>query len=212
MKFTVDVKENATKISKDIANIILAQMQKSFRLATDNISKQLPTVVLNGIKAQPEYNALRSGDLMYEFGLVNPASKVDAILDVWASNIEILYLPPKLQGYQVVAVYDIGMIKSDYNDVLSLPSAQQVIKDGSLPWLEWLLIRGGDVLVPNYSVQLGPSDYSRTGGAIMVEGSKDYRVDARYAGDIGNNWITRTATSIDREIKQLITNSLKGTL
>ena len=46
----------------------------------------------------------------------------------------------------------------------------------------------------------------------MVEGSKDYRVDARYAGDIGNNWITRTATSIDREIKQLITNSLKGTL
>ena len=41
------------------------------------------------------------------------------------------------------------MIKSDYSDVLGAAGAS--IKDsetGSLvPWLEWLLLRGGDILV-----------------------------------------------------------------
>jgi hypothetical protein len=212
MKLTVDIKQSTTQISKDIANIILAQMKKSFQEGTDKITQQLPTVILNAIKSQPEYRALTSGDLRLEFGLTNAVGKVDAILDIWANSVQILYLPPKLQGYQTVAVYNFEMIQSDYSDVLSSIDAQQVIKNGSLPWLEWLLKRGGDLLVPEYTVKFGPSEFSRTGDAIMVESNNGYRVDPKYAGDVGNNWVTRATESVDKEITKLITNSLKGTL
>lgn len=212
MKFTVDVKENSTTISNDIAKIILKKMQGAFSEATDEITKNLPSVVIGSLKSEPEYNALRNGELMYEFGLTNAVSKVDSILAVWADNIVVEYKPPKLQGYQTVGYYSLEMIKSDYSDVLGEPQAQQLIKNGQLPWLEWLLVRGGDILVQDYEVKFGPSEYSRTGGAIMVESSKNYRVSSKYAGDIGNNWVTRAVTNVSRQIEILITNSLRGKL
>lgn len=211
MKVDVTVKETTNQISREILNAILKEMSKSWAKGTQVITKALPMVVVDAIKSQPEYAALLSGQLRYEFGLTNSITKVEEIINIWANNIELTNSPPKLRGSQIVASYSISMIKSDYSDVLSAPSAKQLIDGGSLPWLNWLLTKGGAILVPSYDVEFGPNPRSRTGAAIMVKGG-NYQVDPRYAGTDGNNWITRAVGSVNNNIEQLITTSLRAAL
>ena len=211
MKFEVTIQETTNQISKEILNAILKEMSKSWSKGTQTITKGLPRVVIEGIKSQPEYGALLSGQLKFEFGLTNSITKVEEIINIWANNIVLTDSPPKIRGSQITASYSISMIKSDYSDVLSAPAAKQLIDGGNLPWLNWLLTAGGSILVPSYDVEFGPSSRSRTGGAIMVKGGS-YRVDPKYAGALGNNWITRAVGSVNNNIEELITISLRSAL
>lgn len=211
MKFSVDVKESTNDISNQILKIILQEMSKSWGNATRNITNNLPDVVVDGIKNQPEYLALNTGLLRSEFGLTNSTSKVNDIINIWANNIVLENEPPKIRGSQIVAYYSISMIRSDYTDVLSSPSSRQLIEGGNIPWLNWLLLRGGDILVPKYEVKYGPDPNSRTGNAVMIEGG-NYRVDPKYAGVESNNWVTRAVGSVNSNIQKLIETSLRSTL
>lgn len=211
MRISVDVKESANQISREIMNLVLKQMQASWQKATDNITRNLPDVVIDAIKGQPEYASIINGTLRSEFGLTNSATKVNDIISIWAKDIVVEDNPPKLVGSQVRAFYSFSMIKSDYSDVLSSPSAKQLIEGGNLPWLSWLLLQGGEILVPRYDVKFGPNPSSRTGNAVMVQGG-NYRVDPKFAGQQGNNWVTRAVGSVNTSIEKLISQSLKAAL
>ena len=211
MRFSVTVDQTANQISKEILNIILKEMQPAWEKSTKKITAGLPDVVIDGIKAQPEYTSLLSSTLKFEFGLTNAITKVNDIINIWARNITVDNESPKIRGSQIVAFYSISMIDSDYADVLGSPSAQQLIDGGNIPWLRWLLLEGGKVLVPSYDVKFGPNPNSRTGGAVMVEGGS-YRVDPKYAGTASNNWVTRAVGSVNNNIEKLITDSLRGSL
>lgn len=211
MKFSVTVDQTANQISKEILGIILKEMKKGWSVATKNITKELPDVVIDAIKQQPEYNSLLSGKLRGEFGLTNSLSKVNDIIRIWADNIVVDYEAPKIKGSQIVAFYSISMIDSDYSDVLGSPAAKQLIDGGNLPWLRWLLLDGGKILVPKYDVQFGNNPNSRTGNAVMVEGGS-YSVDPKYRGQQGNNWVTRAVGSVNNSIENLISKSLKAAL
>jgi hypothetical protein len=74
----------------------------------------------------------------------------------------------------------------------------------SLPWLEWLLFRGGEIIVRNFEVEYGTNPRSRSGDAIMISSNKNWRVPAQFAGTIGNNWTTRAISSIEDKIIELM--------
>jgi hypothetical protein len=206
---------NITNSEKEIENAILSSIkdavQDIFKLSIPSIKKSISTRVYNALTSEPEYQSLVSGKLQYEFGIPSSAQKVNHIIHIWSDNIVIETIPVKLAGSSIVGGFSLGMINSDYSDVLSDDSATVVdSKTGSiLPWLEWLLLYGNRIIVSNYEVKVGPSPYSRTGLAIMKPSKKDWRVPAEFAGTKENNWVTRALNRLDEEIPNIIKQEIE---
>jgi hypothetical protein len=71
---------------------------------------------------------------------------------------------------------------------------------------------GAKILVRQHEVKIGPSRYSRTGMALMVESKKNWRVPSEFSGTISNNWITRALENVDKEISDIIKNEITSKL
>lgn len=206
---------NLTDSEKAIQNAILSSIkdavQDIFRISLPSIKKSISTRVYNVLTSEPEYQSLVSGKLQYEFGIPSSAQKVNHIIHIWSDNIIVETIPVKLTGSSIIGGFTLGMIKSDYSDVLSDDAATVVdSKTGSiLPWLEWLLLYGGKIIISNYEVKVGPSPYSRTGLAIMKPSKKDWRVPPEFAGTKTNNWVTRALDRLDQEIPNIIKQEIE---
>jgi hypothetical protein len=82
-----------------------------------------------------------------------------------------------------------------------------------LPWLEWLLLYGGKIIVRDYRVKMGSNNRSRTGMAVMVESSgSNWRVPTEFAGTSNNNWVTRAINKIDNKILDILETELEKSL
>jgi hypothetical protein len=103
------------------------------------------------------------------------------------------------------------MIKENYEDVLSSADAFVIddAKSLKLPWLEWLLLYGGKIIVRSYEVKVGPNPHSRTGLAIMKPSKKNWRVPAEFSGTRENNWVTRALDRLDDSIPNLIQTEIE---
>lgn len=204
--------------NSEIANYILKAMKEildvSFNKALRSLKSRIPNEVKNAIVSEPEYQSLISGKLKYEFGIPDSASSVNKIIDIWINNISINTIPITIVGNNLRGGFDINMIKDDYSDVLSSASASVVDSKTSsvLPWLEWLLLYGGQVIIKNYTVQMGPNRNSRTGMAIMVSSKENWRVPPEFAGTKSNNWITRALTRLETIIPQLIQQEIENNI
>jgi len=82
----------------------------------------------------------------------------------------------------------------------------------SLPWLEWLLTKGGQIIVRNFEVKYGANPRSRSGDAVMVSSGSNWRVPSQFTGTSSNNWITRALSTIENKILKLLESELKASL
>lgn len=210
MKLGLKILENNSQISKEILGALLPDITKYLDRAIKYIKQNLPDIVNNAITNAPEYSSLISGQLRYEFGLIDPDNKINGLLDIWINNIEYVYDPPKIVGSNIKSNFSASMIRIDFSDVLYSEYAQMqdTIRGYSLPWLEWLLLEGNKVLVPNHSVVIGPNPRSRTGNAVMVNSRSSWKVPAQFAGSSSDNWITRALDSAESEIQALLDKAM----
>jgi hypothetical protein len=103
------------------------------------------------------------------------------------------------------------MIKSDFNDLISMGESVVVTEKGTdLNWLSWLLIDGDAIIISDYMFVAGPFDTSRTGMGIMRQSGGAWRVPPEFAGQINNNWITRAIDAAASEIDNTLQSILKG--
>ena len=167
--------------------------------------------VYKAITSEPEYQSLISGKLQYEFGIPGAAGKVNGIVQQWINNIMVETTPITFSSSGLKGGFSINMIKENYEDVLSSDDAMVVdqLKSTQLPWLEWLLLYGGRIIVRNYEVQIGANPRSRTGLAIMKPSSGNWRVPPEFSGTKTNNWITRALSKLDNIIPTLIQKDIE---
>jgi hypothetical protein len=107
------------------------------------------------------------------------------------------------------------MIRDNFDDVLGNESAIVVdsVSGITLPWLEWLLLYGGKIIVKNYKVRMGSNRNSRTGMAIMVESEgNNWRVPPEFAGILTNNWVTRAINKLDDKIISILESELEKSI
>tara|TARA_B100001778_G_scaffold217608_1_gene180298 strand:+ start:5313 stop:5957 length:645 start_codon:yes stop_codon:yes gene_type:complete len=205
MKFSLKLVNSDSDISKQILNGLKKQAQSALNKSKQDINDALKSLVKQFIQAEPEYRSLLGGELKYQLG-VPDAGIVDQIVNIWSNNIKIINNKVNSTSNGLRGGFSVSMIKSDYSDVLSSSAAK--IKDSStgsvVPWLEWLLLRGGDVLIKDYEIQIGPNPRSRTGMAIMVSSKSNYRLPAKFAGTESNNWVYRAISKIDDATMQNI--------
>lgn len=209
--FSLNLKESDSQINKKILDALRPQVNQYFKKVFASIKNELSNIVISAIKRAPEYDAISTGTLKYEFGLPDSDARLTSILNFW-ENLQFNYKDVKIKNGQLFGQFTLSMIKSDFSDVLSNPAAILTTEKGKeLNWLEWLLLFGDQTIIKDYTVEFGNNPRSRTGKAVMRGvTSGRWSVPSEYSGVQGNNWITRAIDSAEAEINTLINKAMKA--
>lgn len=209
-------------IKKDVQERIERALQSSVL----QIQADLRRIIRDGFLASPEYkDLLPGGDLYGELGVLFADNAVLEIVDSLAANTNFTVSKNRLR---------VEVFKGDYSSLISLPAASFISeKGGRVDWLEWLLLRGTDVVVANYAFVAGDFTSSRTGQGLMfqirsegtiVGSSKirgglfqgvtfdQFRIASEFAGTANNNWVTRVLVSVEPQIVALIQRTIEQNL
>ena len=186
---------------------------------TKNKNKALQEVkdVTKGFLYSTEtYKSLVSGELAKHFGFRKgqERSRLEPILNTFIRSMQYRFIP---FGKNKGGFSFLGFV-SGFQDVLSLPEAtiagaseEVVTVNYPLPWLNWLLLRGDDIIVNDYKIEIGTiaAKSSRSGKAIMISGGS-WAVP-ELSGTESNNWITKLTpagtdaiTAYDKKIVSII--------
>lgn len=211
MKIELKLLESENNIRDMILSSIKEAVQEIFVSSIEPIKKSISANVYKALTSEPEYQSLLSGKLQYEFGIPSSAQKVNSIIQIWSNNIVVESIPVKVIGAGLTGGFNLNMIKDNYDDVLYNDNAIVVDQKSGvvLPWLEWLLLYGGKIIIANYEVKVGPNPYSRTGLAIMKPSKKNWRVPPEFAGTANNNWVTRALKRLDDIIPTIIQSEIE---
>jgi hypothetical protein len=204
LSFNMNLVSTNASIAKDMLRALLPDIQKYFNKVYNEMKKNIPQILINHIKMQPEYSSLLNGKLMGEFGLTDPDSRLSNILSTIESGAIIQTKPISISGSQIKGSIKLQMVQKDFSDLLSLGDASFTTEKGSnLQWLSWLLKEGDSIIIADYTFALGSFPSSRTGMGIMRQfGGSSWRVPPEFAGNISNNWITRAIDSASNEIEK----------
>lgn len=205
----ITIIESETEITRRILKALLPQVDQYFKKVFNKCESQIVDIVMQAITSSATYNSLISGQLKAEFGLDNASNRVSEILNFW-QNLTVEYKKPVIQKNQIIASFNLSMIKADYSDVFGSAAATVSTEKGArLEWLQWLLLFGDKTIIREYNVQLGPNPNSRSGNGIMVSSKGGrWNVPPAYAGTPKKNWITNAIDSAESSIMNLLSSSL----
>jgi hypothetical protein len=208
MKFEIEIKENERQISKKILKALIPEVDKFMKKAVSEVKKDLPIILRNAIMSSETYYALVGGKLRFELGIPDSISKLDALISIWTNDVNVTYVKPTLIGSdKIFAFFSVGLVQSDYSDVLGTNYAQVYDKKGYyLPWLQWLLFEGTKPLISTHKVVFTRG--GRTGGAIMRKPGS-WSIPIAYAGTATDNWITRAIDNSSPQIEDLLKRIFK---
>jgi hypothetical protein len=211
MRLEISLLESEATIQNLILSSIIEHINEAFDKALKTLKQSIPLEIHRAITSEPEYQSLTGGVLLYELGIPDASKKVNNIVNIWTNNFNIEVFPVSISGSRITGGFSISMIKENYEDVLSSEDAfvMDDAKSLRLPWLEWLLLYGGKIIVRNYEVQVGSNPNSRTGLAIMKPSKKNWRVPPEFSGTKENNWVTRALDKLDESIPLLIQKEIE---
>jgi hypothetical protein len=214
-KLSVELGSNfRSEFAKNVTAEISKQIVKKIPRAIEAIKAKIQQIVIVKITSCPEYAAIVGSDVRGELGINEASSRMDAIINEWASNIVVTLVPENVGG---LALIKIGIIQRDYADVLDLAEAEMsyVGRRGqkTLEWLRWLLLEGGSVIVSNYEYS-GETrrGHSRTGLGIMIKRRGGWKVPAAIAGIESDNFVTRALSEIQDNIDIIVRQELTKVL
>ena len=211
MRFGLSIRESISKITNQIINGFSKQVEKLLNKAQPKIETELRSKLALAIRSQPEYGSLKSGELRYELGIPNIAA-IDNLVNRFVQSIYVTTKIVNTSSNTIDARLIFSIIANDdLDDILSSDDANYVTEKGeNIPWLNWLLLRGGDPIILTHRILIKQTGYSRTGQAIMIPTkSGSWRVPPRYVGTFDNNWITRAISSIEDEINIVLAKHIK---
>lgn len=213
MQFKISIVEKNKEIEQKILQALLPQVNKVLGSYYKAIIPKIKTVISEAIKNSPEYNSIVSGTLKYELGIPDGDSRINNLLNIWLSNIQIESKPVTIKNSQIVGSLKLSLIKADLSDVLGSDSAFITdSKTGSMvDWLNWLSLAGDRTIIKDYNFILGSNPRSRTGGGIMrySPGSGKWKIPSEFSGTLTNNWITRAIESSAESIDTILSSTLK---
>lgn len=214
MKFNITITEPSSSIAKKILSALQEDVRKLINSVIPKINTDVKTLVTEALRQEPEYSSLLSGTLKAEFGIYE-SSSVERIVQALANTLKIEQKPVSITNRGLNGGFILTMMKSDDMDgIIFIDSASVVDNQRGyvLPWLEWLLYKNNQPIVRNYSVSYTNSASSRSGLAIMVPDTTNWRVPPEFAGSVRNNWTTRAIARLDQAIYNTIIENIRGAL
>jgi len=200
LRFTQNKAEIGKKLDKELAKEVNKKLQKIKPFITRQFKAVLNTALLNS----PEVNSLAAGDLKGEFGLDSDPTQELVAAIMATLDVQVKPITSRRKGGITVLLQP-----NDYSNLLSQPWASQSIKDGSIPWLKWLLTLGDEIIISDYGVEFGAFPDSRSGLAKMATEVAPYKVNSQYSGTADNNFITRAIRRVRPELDRIFKGALR---
>lgn len=214
MKFSLKLLDKNNDLNKIILENIKSHIEKVINKSLPDIENSIKTLVKNALMSEPEYGSLKAGTLRAELGISNPED-VDRVVEAMLNTLEIKINPIKITGNGLNGGFVLRMIKSDdINGIINQDISNVIDSERgySLPWLEWLLFRGNQTIIQNYSVNYTNSPRSRSGMALMIKSTGNWRVPSNFSGTESDNWTTRAINKIDQQIENIIKTNIENNL
>lgn len=214
MKYSISLVENETYIRTNILQALKPLVNSALDSCILKVRSPLVQLIKNALMGEPEYSSLISGTLRAEFGIAD-ISNVDIAIENIANSIIINKNSISINNLGLSGGLELKLINhQDFGGALSDQSAFVVDTDRgySLPWLEWLLLKGNNIIVKNYAVKYTNSPKSRSGSALMVDSNTSWRVPPEYAGTIRDNWTTRALNRVDNDVIKIIRESFESSI
>jgi hypothetical protein len=198
---------------RDIERFVLKELSTRLNTALIGISKTLRQVIAFyaelKIKASPEYISLTSGQLKGELGVVNARAAVADMIKAISEAAQIIVNPVTVRAGEVTGGLECFVLRERLEEVLGTPLASFTSEGGfEIPWAEWLLTRGPQIIVFDFVFKAGRSSRSRTGLGLMATGG-GWRVPPEFSGTYEDNWLTRALDGVEEEIGKYIIDQLK---
>jgi hypothetical protein len=214
MKYSISLIENDTDIRNSVLQSLQGMVNKALDTCILKIRSPLSDLIKAALVTEPEYSSLKSGLLRAEFG-IEDSSKVDVAVDNISKSIIIEKRNVIINNLGLSGGIDLKLINNEnYGGALSDESGMVVDSNRgySLPWLEWLLLKGNSIIVRNYNVKYGQNPRSRSGDAIMIDSTSNWRVPPEFAGTTRDNWTTRALNRVDKDINRIIQQSFESSI
>lgn len=209
MKFSLSLLESDSQIREAILNEMKVVLDKVLIKAINNMEPKVRILLRNALQNEPEYGSLISGDLRKQFGIAD-TSNVDRAIDRIVHTVKFTISPIKIGMSGLSGGIKLTIVPKELDGIIDDSSAFVVDNERgySLPWLEWLLTKGGQIIIRNFEVKYGSNPNSRSGDAIMISSGSNWRVPAQFAGTPNNNWITRALSTIEEKITKILQDEL----
>jgi len=200
----------ASDFNANVVKEISKKVKRESVAIKTSVTDQLRKAVREALVSTPEYQSILQGKLKAELGIPNSDARIMAVIDTWVDNI---FVTVKT-GTTPLLLIDIGIIKGDYSDVLSLPQAQYAYKSRSgqreIPWLKWLLLEGDKRIITRYEFSNNPRG-SRTGMGIMISKEKGaWQVPPEFSGTSVDNFATRALGNIGNVIDAIVERAIRS--
>ena len=198
LKGKIKILESDSTIQKNILESLKSGIKIVMNRGKPKIESAVKAIVVKALSGSPEIRSLQSGKLRLDFGLdIDPTTE---IIYAIANSTRVKFKNFKFTKSTVSNVLSVYIQPTDMKNILGLEEAYIETEMGAeLPWLQWLLLKGDEVIVVDFHV-LYRDGAGRSGGAIMVPKGV-YKVDSQYSGTIEDNFITR---AISKEIGKIV--------
>lgn len=217
-KTNLSLVDSIPTINKNIINAIKETLEDALKKSIVPIDIGIKNMVRAAIINSEEYRSLVSGRLRGEFGVVDAQNSLSQILDIWVNSINVINKGIKATPKTISGGISIQIIQRNFDDVLNSSASSYITEKGvKIPWLQWLLLAGQNVVVRDYTVVTDLNSQekaaSRTGEGLMVQTSVSfYRVPAIYAGTIDDNMVTRALIPLEDEMLNLIQTTIENNI
>lgn len=196
MTITLKLLDSISEIEKKINFSLSEKINDILNKNQNKIVNSIIALIPGWIKKQPEIQALLSRSLIGEIGTtISSVTIVDSIIRTVCNSTSIKFV--KYNKNLTGGGFEINIQPLDFSNLLSLPEGHTIYKDGDLHWLQWLLLRGDEIIVIGYEYN-PKTGIGRTKLGNMIKG-KGFRIPPQYSGTSNNNFITRSLIGPDQE-------------
>lgn len=201
-------------------------LEKKIKEITPRVRKFAQNTVQYYILNSPTVNDLKDSQLRIDFGLSedDASSAIDEIASLIKNQVSVEYkiakrsknafgvtliLLPNPNFYKNVSS---GTYKS-FGFYAANPNYNPSGQPFEIPWLEWLMTRGTQVINEDYYV-FYKEGVGRSGGGFMMnknklrKSSKVFRIDPEHAGTLEDNFVTRAIIASIPSIEEYVRKQL----
>jgi hypothetical protein len=193
------------KMKKAIIKECVNEIYKTLNLKKNSVLEFCKINIKKYLEQSPEIQSMISdnGKLRVELGINNSGGKIDRLIDYIAGSVDVMF--EKFDGRALDHTISITVNSSRMKDIYSESFASYETEKGvNIEWLKWLLEAGDKDVIFGYRIRYGVS-VGRTGEAVMIKSRQaNWRVPPEFSGTIENNFITRSISSLDRDLANYI--------
>jgi len=201
------------------STLLAKRTQAVIRGAQGAIERRIESLMRQRLSNDPIIDELQNGVLALDFGL-SPTVAAAAVSEMiegmnQAVSVKITRGRNGFAGIRII-VNPVGAIEN-------IPAGSYDSNGHAIEWMNWLLNKGSEVVVNGFesifsfndasdSTSVSNAGESRSGLGFMVPTGGNFRVDPKFAGTSGDNFLTKIVVRSQLDIENIIRQEINKVL